>query len=127
MTSRVIKFATNATTFSLTPIGADGAKLTGLEVVNTNASYDIFLKIFFGNNRYGGQGSGFSGAKDVPTIGTDVPLITIDCPKSASIWRAYQSPLQGQGRLFVAVTKLAADTDNTEVLVGDGLVSIFFE
>lgn len=112
------KVATGAST-NLTRIGAaggQGAKLYSLEVTNT-AAYAIFVKFYWSNT--------------IPTVGTTVPTMTITCPAAATSGgntsRDWSDGIVGNGQLWMWVTKLAADTDTTATVAGDGLITVVYD
>ncbi len=124
MASRIYKFTSAAST-NLQPVGpGERCTLTGYEIVNTNAAARC-VKVWWGNSL------SFSGAKDVPTIGTDVPEVTILCAALGTTTgrtaASYTSPPCSQGTMFVATTVNPADSDATAVGSGDLIVSIFYE
>lgn len=120
MSSAVLKFTAAGST-NLQPVGPDGgAVLTGFEIFNTAASAR-FVKIY-----WGAPGS-FSGGADSPVVGTDVPAITIEIDTVKPARQAYFSGIRGRGRMFVATTVNAADSDSAAVTAGDLIVSIFYE
>lgn len=131
MGSRILKFTTVAGA-NLQPVGAgERIRITGYEVWNNltagTAANNRFLKFWFGNNQFGAGGGGFSSGKDAPTVGTDVPNLTIGCLAGAQTQNAYFSSPMGTGTCFVTVTANAADTDNTNPGAGDCIVNIFYE
>lgn len=126
MASRILKFTAAGST-NLTPVGpTERVTITGYEIYNAAAAAR-FVKLYFGNALYGGGGSGFSGNGDKPTVGTDVPLLTIGLAATSRAAQSYTSPLCHQGTCFVATTVNAPDSDNTAVTAGDLIVSIFYE
>lgn len=114
------KLATaNTTNLTRIPCGAGSAgNLKGWNITNT-AAYAIFVKIFW--------------SKDgtIPTVGTTIPQITITCPAAATSGGGSAIDLSdgctGNGAMWMWVTKLAADSDTTVVVAGDGLVTLFVE
>lgn len=126
MSSRILKL-TSAASVNLTPVGGtERVKVTGWEIWNTNAAAR-FVKLYWGNAQYGGAGGGFSGNGDKPTVGTDVPLVTIPVAATGENRQALYSGIQGTGTCFIATTVNAADTDNAAVGAGDLIISIFYE
>lgn len=126
MASRILKF-TAAGSLNLQPVGPnERVTITGFEIYNTAAAAR-FVKLYFGNSTFGGSGSGFSGGADKPTVGTDLPQVTIGLGATSRVGMAYMSPVTHQGTCFVATTVNAADSDSTAVTAGDLIVSIFYE
>jgi hypothetical protein len=127
--SRVFKLISLNST-NLNQIGTLGerVRVTGYHIYNSNASAR-YVKLFVGNALFGGGGgAGFSGGKDAPTVGTDVPQITLGIPGSSSIQVGLYYPLLPlTGNLFLATTVNAADNDSTAVGAGDIIANIFFE
>lgn len=74
---------------------------------------------------YWGAPGTFSGGGDTPTVGTDVPKITIQVPATGKASSNYACPVGGPGTMFMAMTVNAADTDATAVGAGDLIASIF--
>lgn len=120
MTAAVKKFNT-ANTTNLTKLKDGAANLKGIAALNTTAAA-IFLKFFWYTP---------TASAPVPTVGTTVPDITIEIPAlgttTGSILQSWPDGITKQGELWLAVTNLAADSDNTAVAAGAGLVSVFFE
>lgn len=121
MSASVPFFLSTANTTNLTriPSGAGlAANLKGWSITNT-AAYAIFVKLYW--------------AKDgvIPTVGTTVPQLVITCPAAATSGGGTAIDLSdgctGNGPLFMWVTKLAAVSDTTVVVAGDGLVTLFVE
>jgi hypothetical protein len=113
MTARVIKFTTLNTT-NLRQITAGKAVIVGAILVNTSVTVPYFVKFYdvIGDT--------------APTVGTTVPFLTIPCPcipASGAGTDGMASPniqigVSVVGRLYVAVTAAAADTDTTAVAAG---------
>jgi hypothetical protein len=122
MSSRPYKFTGAANT---TPLYVgDEARLTGFDIINTNAALR-YLKVFWA------PAGGFSSGGDAPTVGTDVPAYTIPCvPTTAATppnRALISSSLFKKGKLWVAVTTGAADSDNTAAAAGDIIATLFVE
>lgn len=111
---------TSAASVNLTqPLGTvPSADLYGYEIYNTNVAAR-FVKFY-----WGAPGT-FSGGGDTPTVGTDVPKITIQVPATGKASSNYACPVGGPGTMFMAMTVNAADTDATAVGAGDLIASIF--
>lgn len=127
MASRVFHFTTLASTAPV-PVGQTGApmsSITGYEMVNTAATA-MFVKFYWGNK------NSFSGGNDVPTVGTDVPALTVALAagasttpaRSALTWTQDVAP-RGNGALFMAVTGAQADTD-TSVPAAGAVISVTY-
>lgn len=119
MTSRVFKLTSAAST-NVTPVGYE-SRLTGYNIVNTNAAAR-YVKLFWAPSQ------GFSSSGDVPTLGTDLPLVTILIPATSTVAAQFgASPVFQKGRLVVATTVSASDTASDAVGSGDLLISLFVE
>lgn len=120
MTASVLKLTT-ANTTNLTKVKDLPASLKGISCLNTTAAA-IFLKFFW----YVPTASA-----PTPTVGTTVPDITIELPAlgttTGNVIQSWPDGLQKSGQLFLAVTNLAADSDNTAVAAGSGIISVFYE
>jgi hypothetical protein len=126
--SRVLKLI-SANSTNLTLVGAltERVRLTGFWCYNTNAAAR-FVKFYMGNALFGGTGAGFSSNKDAPTVGTDVPQITLGVQGTSTLSMALYSPLlPAQGNLYLATTVNAADNDSTAIGAGDLVLNIFYE
>ena len=120
MASKVFKLTSAAST-NLQPVAPmERVSLTGYEIVNTSAAAE-FVKLY-----WGAPGS-FSSSGDKPTVGTDVPNITIQIPTVAAVRQSYSSPVTGTGMLYMATTTGAADGNSTAVAAGDLVISLFWE
>jgi hypothetical protein len=120
MTATVRKLNT-ANTTNLTKIKDGPSDLKGVAALNTTAAA-IFLKFFWYTP---------TAAAPTPTVGTTVPDITIEIPAlgttTGSVLQSWPDGITKAGELWFAVTNLAADSDNTAVAAGSGLVSILYE
>lgn len=126
MASRTFHFTTVANTNPV-PIANLGtnAAITGYVMSNVAATA-IFAKFYWGN------ANSFSSAKDVPTVGTDIPALTVPlaagtatAPGVAALtWTSDAAP-RGNGMLFVAFTGAQADSDTTAPAAG-ALVSVTY-
>lgn len=115
MASRTVRLATGSTT-NLTLLSVSPAlNLTGLLATNT-AAYAIFVKFYWFDKS--------TGAAVAPTVGTTLPDLTINVPTASSFNIRFDG-ITKRGDLWVAVTKLAADTDTTATVAGDGLITFF--
>lgn len=109
-TQRLVTAATtNLTLLDLAPT----SDLHGW-VLNNTAAYSIFVKFYWFTQ---------NGTNLAPTVGTTLPALTVTVPTLASKEANYENGLTGQGDLYVAVTKAAADTDTTAVAAGDGILT----
>lgn len=121
MTATVFRLVTASNT-NLTPVRNSPATVKGIIAVNT-ANYAIFVKLYwFVPTATAAQ----------PTVGTTAPQVTIEIPAlgttTGGIERSFTEGFSGgNGQLFVAVTKLAADSDTTAVVAGDGLISLLVD
>jgi hypothetical protein len=121
MSSSVVYQLTTAGTTNLTRIGTAGslgANVKGLVVTNT-AAYAIFVKLYWD------KGLG------IPTVGTTVPALTVTCPAAATSGGgtnlSFPDGITGNGQLWMWVTKLAAATDATVTVSGDGIIAVLVE
>ena len=114
MTARVVKFTTLNSTNLRQISQANNPVVVGAVLINTSATVPYFVKFYW-----------MKGTAD-PTVGTTVPDLTIPCPPfpasgAGSEGMAFpniQMGVVGAGRLYVAVTAAAADTDTTSVAAG---------
>jgi hypothetical protein len=112
------KFTTAGSTNLQNVRAGQTAKLHGIVAVNT-AAYEIFVKLYW-----------FVpvGGAIAPTVGTTIPNLTFAVPALGTTTGAllYDSNVgvTANGQLWVAVTKLAADNDTTNVGAGDGIVTL---
>lgn len=124
MASTPFKFNTASSAFSLQKIKDNNPMFKGVIATNT-AAYEIFIKLYWYwplEDKVNQQ----------PVVGTTVPSITIPVPALGTTTGAqiqyFRDGIQGGsglgGSLWVAVTKLAADTDTTQVVAGDGIITI---
>ena len=98
--------------------------LTNLEsiVALNTAAYAIYVKLYW-----------FLPTASVasPTVGTTVPDLRFQIPAlgTATGGLAFDlyPPVQKAGELWVAVTKLPADSDTTVVVAGDGLITLMVD
>jgi hypothetical protein len=98
------------------------AKVKGIIAVNT-AAYAIFVKLYWFKPTASASG---------PTVGTTAPNVTIAIPAlgtttPSGIAQSFTDGFTGDGNLFIAVTKLPADSDTTAVVAGDGLISLLVD
>ena len=111
---------TSLNTTNLNQIGQNqNTDLYGWAIVNTNAAAR-YVKLYWG------VPGKFSGGKDFPTVGTDIPTITIECTPAGTSINSFSKGIGNQGSLFMAMTTLPADTDATAVGAGDLIASIFY-
>lgn len=127
MTSRVFHL-TSANTINLTQIGNSPAQLTGYDIVNTSTTTDAFVKFWWGN------ANSFANGSDKPTLGTDIPNITIAVPDGAAnapytqqCYFGNESGPMMPGNLFMATTANASDTDNTAIGSGQLIITIYYK
>ena len=113
------KFNTTASTNLQVVRAGQTANVKGIVAVNT-AAYEIFVKCYW-------TGS----TPTAPTVGTTVPALTFAVPAlgttSGGLTVSFPDGITMNGQLYVAVTKLAADTDTTATAAGDGIVTILVE
>lgn len=121
MTASVYRLVTAGST-NLNKVRNGPANVKGIIAVNT-AAYEIFVKLYWFQPT--------ASASD-PTVGTTAPNVTIAIPAlgttTGGVMQSFTEGFQGGcGNLFIAVTKLAADTDTTAVVAGDGLISLLVD
>lgn len=115
MSSSTTRLVTGATTNLTLLMGAPSAILEGLVATNT-AAYAIFIKFYWFDAS--------AGAATKPTVGTTAPNLTLNIPTIATTPFYFgKDGLYNKGDLWVAVTKLVADTDTTVTVAGDGLIT----
>jgi len=97
--------------FRSTKVCDPQGNLGGISIVNTSAS-PIFIKLY--------------SSVSAPTVGTTVPILTIQC--AASTFRDFfvDNPVCIPNSIWVAVTGAAADNDATAVTAGP-IVHVFYE
>jgi len=117
-----IRKLTTANTTNLTKLKEGQATLKGIAALNTTAAA-IFLKFYWFNPT--------QAAAAAPTVGTTVPDITIELPAlgttTGNVLQSWPDGVSKAGELYLAVTNLAADSDNTAVAAGAGIISVFYE
>lgn len=119
MSSSIFKISSAAST-NLNQIGQNqNTKCHGWNICNTVAS-NRYVKLYWG------VPGTFSSNNDVPTVGTDVPLITIEVPASGNQIQSFPYGIGNQGSMFLATTTGAADNNSTAVGAGDLLISIMY-
>ena len=104
---------------NLLQIGGPLAQLYGWNIVNTNAAA-MYVKFYWG------PPGTFASSGDVPTVGTDIPKITVMVPGTGTAVMPPDMPLQDTGSLFMATTTTAADSGSTAVGAGDLIISVFY-
>ncbi len=117
MASRTFKLTTTAST-NLTQIGVTSAQITGIVATSISTTM-AFMKFYWGNSLT------FSSNKDTPTVGTDVPAMTVGIPVGTATsptnvittWGESAGP-RGNGDLFIAVTGTVADSDTSNAPAG---------
>ena len=119
----VFKISSGAST-NLTQIGTNtGIKCYGYNIINTNAAAR-FVKLYWGSP------GKWSSSGETPTVGTDIPSITIEVPAlgtttgyASAYWDA---GIGNQGYMWMATTTTAPDNASTGVGSGDLLISLFY-
>jgi hypothetical protein len=116
-----IRKLTTANTTNLTKLKEGQATLKGIAALNTTAAA-IFLKFYWFIP---------TASAGAPTVGTTVPDITIELPAlgttTGNVLQSWPDGVSKAGELYSAVTNLAADSDNTAVAAGSGIISVFYE
>src|SRR5574337_361819 len=119
MTASVFKLTSAAST-NLVGIGnMPSTDLYGYNIVNTVASVR-YVKFYWGV-----PGS-FSSSGDIPTVGTDVPQLTVQVPSSGTAIAQFATAIGNQGSMFMATTTTAPDSGSTAVGAGDLIISVYF-
>ncbi len=125
MSARPIKFTT-LNTNNLRKLADPGAVLKGGSFINTTAN-EFFIKLFWYRE---------TAAAPTPTVGTTVPQMTIMVTPfveavlglSGSVIASWpDGVIYNDGGLWVAVTAVAADSDNTAVAAGQGILTFLLE
>lgn len=124
MTASVYRLVT-ANTTNLNKVRSNAGVIKGFVFTNTNATYAIFVKLYWFRP---------TATAAVPTVGTTLPSLTVGLPAvtattgGGTIAASFPDGFTGgAGDLYIAVTKLVADTDTTAVGAGDGLLSLLVE
>lgn len=125
MSARVYKFTT-ANTNNLQKVGFAPCKLVGASLINTvDAPY--YLKLWWFKPTTGGA--------QLPTVGTTAPDLVIAVPAldpatgaDGSVCPSWPNGIDQAGAvLWVACVTGAADSDNTAVAAGQGIVNLLIE
>lgn len=121
MTATVFRLTTGSST-NLTQVRNSPSTVKGIIAVNT-AAYAIFVKLYWFVP---------TATASAPTVGTTLPQVTILIPALGTTTGGIQQSFTegfsgGNGNLWIAVTKLAADSDTTAVVAGDGLISLLVD
>ena len=119
MSANIFK-QTSAAGVNLTRVKVVGANLLGGLIINTNAAARC-VKLYFFLPGTSGQ--------DVPTVGTTVPSLTIQCAASSMtpIAPGLTQGVSMKGDLWMATTVNPADTDATAVGAADLITQLFIE
>lgn len=96
-----------------------GIKCYGYNIVNTNAAIR-YVKIYWG------PPGNWSSSGSTPTVGTDVPSITVLVPATSTAVGNWVQGNGNQGEMWMSTTTGAADSDATAVGAGDLLTSLFY-
>lgn len=91
--------STNATSKVVGPCSLEILELTNF------AAYAVFFKIY--------------DKASAPTVGTDIPIITIPVPATSNVGKSWLKGLSFNNGYAYAITKLLADSDTTAVLAND--------
>jgi len=112
MASKKFHFVSAANTTPVQICSASGVTITGWNLNNVNAAAR-YVKLY--------------DSDIAPTVGTTVPTLTIVILATNGKEQEYASGPSFSKGLWIAVTNLAADTDNTAPGAGDVIANIFFE
>lgn len=102
----------SAASTNLTKVKDLMANLSGWYVVNTNAAIR-YLKFYDQNN--------------TPTVGTDVPTLTVQLPASSAVAYDLSPVVMFKNSMWIATTTGVSDTDSTAVGAGDLYIHVFYE
>lgn len=102
----------SAATINLTAVKPQGGGLKGYSILNTNAAIR-YVKYY--------------DSEVPPTVGTTVPVLTIQVPATGMAQLAMQDAMRMQKGIWLATTVNAGDSDNTAVGAGDLLITTLFE
>lgn len=124
MTARAFKFTT-ANTTNLTLLSAQPAVFKGGSFLNTTAN-EYFIKLYWFTP---------TASAEAPTVGTTIPNMTIMVPPFVEavfglpgcVTPSYPEGVTGNGKLYCAVTAVAADSDTTAVAAGQGILTFLLE
>ena len=97
-----------AASTNATLVKATAGTLFELSGHNT-AAYAVFVK--------------FYDKATAPTVGTDVPILTVGFPAGVTTLWSPNFPLQFRTGIAMAITKLATDADTTVLVAGDILLT----
>jgi len=110
----------SAASTNLTQIGNNtGIDCYGYNIVNTNAAVRC-VKLYWGSP------GKWSNSGETPTVGTDVPSVTIQVPATSTVSVFWERGVGNQGYMWMATTTTAADNSSTAVGAGDLIISIFY-
>jgi hypothetical protein len=121
MSCNVYKLTSAAST-NVTQIGSSDMAtiIKGWTIVNTSAAAS-FVKFYWA------PPGTFSSSGMQPTVGTDVPKITVQIPTVASVSQSFPDGIRAAGQLFIATVTGAADSSAAAVASGDLIISIYYE
>ena len=119
MSSSVPFHFTTGSSTNLQQIGSadQAANVKGIIVVNT-AAYSVFVKLYWFPN---------TASASAPTVGTTIPNVTYGAAATSTNAIAFPDGITGNGQCWVAVTKLAADSDTTATVANDAVVTLLVE
>lgn len=120
MTARAYKFTT-ANDTNLRQVAAGPSVFLGGSFVNTTAD-PYYIKLYWV-------------VGDAPTVGTTVPNMTIGVPpfddttvgQPGTLCPSWPGGVTANGRLYIAVTGAAADSDTTAVAAGQGVITLLVD
>lgn len=99
---------------------SDGAALRGVVAV-CSAAYAVYVKLYWFTPNSSAS----------PTVGTTAPDLTFTVNATAAavpgLVADFSSAVNGNGQLWVAVTKLATDADATAVLANDATITVLYD
>ena len=100
---------------------ADAAALRGIVGV-CNAAYTVYLKLYWFTP---------TAANASPTVGTTAPDLTFALnatgPAVPGTVADFAAAVNGQGQLWLAVTKLGTDADTTVVVANDATITVLYD
>ena len=113
---RAFKVITGTATPALTKLG-DSVSLQGIAASNLETTTTIYVKLWWQD----------PGNQTLPVIGTTIPSLTLPVPAAGQPLVVWNQPLNMGGPCWVAVTKLAADTDDTALTTGGEVITLILD
>lgn len=111
MASKKLKITSAAST-NLTQVQTIGGNLRGMYAINTNAAARCVK---------------FYDSVDTPTVGTTVPVLTIQLPATGQFNFDPSDSISFKSSIWLAMTNEATDAGATAVGAGDIIATVFYE